>query len=261
MSQDDLLYCGEVAEDLRLYDDRSAVCRYYHITRRNSVGQAIDAAAKRLADSHVAVDIGCGSGIYTRSFPGRFSTRIGIDLAPHKLSFARLADQFSSYVAASVFNLPIASGSADFALCSEVLEHFANPTEVLREVYRILRPKGELVLSSPNRVDIGSLVSWSVGRGPPHSSRKLSTPDMHGHYWYFAPRHLVVLLESAGFDVIDVSAVPKLHFRGLPRLLRSGVLSDHFLSRINQRLERWPRLRTFGAFLIVQARRRTLERS
>ena len=44
---------------------------------------------------------------------------------------------------------PVASDSCDVVLCSQVLEHIAEPAKAIREVGRVLRPGGKLVLTVP----------------------------------------------------------------------------------------------------------------
>lgn len=52
-------------------------------------------------------------------------------------------------IVASADELPIADDSIDCILCSEVLEHVDNPLAVLREIGRVLRPGGSLILTVP----------------------------------------------------------------------------------------------------------------
>jgi 2-polyprenyl-3-methyl-5-hydroxy-6-metoxy-1,4-benzoquinol methylase len=46
--------------------------------------------------------------------------------------------------------LPLAAGSFDLVLCQEVIEHVENPWQLLRQVWRLLREGGHLVLTTPN---------------------------------------------------------------------------------------------------------------
>jgi SAM-dependent methyltransferase len=45
--------------------------------------------------------------------------------------------------------IPVPDGTFDAVLCTEVLEHVPNPIEVVREIGRILKPGGRLILSAP----------------------------------------------------------------------------------------------------------------
>src|SRR5207237_559742 len=55
--------------------------------------------------------------------------------------------------------IEIESESFDVIISTEVIEHLENPRAVFREFYRLLRPGGTLVLSTPNQESIRSLLS------------------------------------------------------------------------------------------------------
>lgn len=59
-------------------------------------------------------------------------------------------------VVADVVALPFADGTAHLVRASSLLEHFADPYEVLDEVHRALRPDGRFVMRVP------SLWSWAA---------------------------------------------------------------------------------------------------
>ena len=50
---------------------------------------------------------------------------------------------------ADIKNLPFASASFDCVICSEVLEHIPEHENALKELVRILKPQGNLVVSVP----------------------------------------------------------------------------------------------------------------
>lgn len=52
-------------------------------------------------------------------------------------------------IVADVAHQPITAGSFDAVLCAEVLEHVPAPVDVLRELVRVLRPGGTLILTAP----------------------------------------------------------------------------------------------------------------
>jgi SAM-dependent methyltransferase len=56
-----------------------------------------------------------------------------------------------SYVAADGMHLPFKTGSFDHTICSEVLEHVANDRQALKELARVLKPSGQLIITFPHR--------------------------------------------------------------------------------------------------------------
>jgi len=87
-----------------------------------------------------AVDIGCGTGRWTREFDA-----IGLDLSAEMLG--RAVGLRGKLVQADAAVLPIASGACDLVICALALAHLPNPEEAWREFARILQPGGVLLLS------------------------------------------------------------------------------------------------------------------
>jgi SAM-dependent methyltransferase len=90
----------------------------------------------------IFLDIGSGSpyqghvkahdiGLQTRYF----SLDIRLSARPH--------------IAADIMRLPVAWASVDVILCNAVLEHIPDPQTAVNEMYRVLRPKGQLLVSVP----------------------------------------------------------------------------------------------------------------
>lgn len=52
-------------------------------------------------------------------------------------------------IVSDIVNIPEADGSFDAILCSEVLEHVPNPSFVIKEFGRLLKPGGTLILTAP----------------------------------------------------------------------------------------------------------------
>jgi SAM-dependent methyltransferase len=60
-----------------------------------------------------------------------------------------IRDRRQHVVAASLTDIPIKSGSFDFILCSEVLEHIDDDASALDELRRVLAPGGWMLISVP----------------------------------------------------------------------------------------------------------------
>lgn len=107
-----------------------------------------------------ALDAGCGTGNNIRWMTDVLgaTTSIGIDIAPHGLRLGH-ANGINSAVQASVLSLPFDSGSFDFVLCEDVLQHLPIGTgeqEALLELRRVLRDEGWLLLRANSRLGLGS---------------------------------------------------------------------------------------------------------
>jgi SAM-dependent methyltransferase len=121
----------------------------------------IDFRRLEVQDGYRILDMGCGSGRHVGALYERYrATVIGADLNPSDLGSAveRLAlhDSFSAHkggswglLAADITVMPFGNQSFDLVLCSEVLEHIPNDTAAIKELLRILKPGGQLVVSVP----------------------------------------------------------------------------------------------------------------
>ncbi|HJR11285.1 MAG TPA: class I SAM-dependent methyltransferase [Rhodanobacteraceae bacterium] len=90
------------------------------------------------------LDVGCANRWIERSLPPNTSY-IGLDYPPTgQALYAARADVF-----ADAAKLPFVSPSFDAIVCLEVLEHTGEYQAALHEFFRVLKPKGTLVLSMP----------------------------------------------------------------------------------------------------------------
>lgn len=145
------------------------------------------------------VDVGCGSKPYLGFFPA--SRHFGVDW-PRSLH-PGLPDCYASADA-----LPIASGSVDTVLCTELIEHVLDPLAVVREGARVLRDGGHLVLSAPFVHE-------------PH--------ERPFDYYRFSPDGLLMLARRAGLEPLRVvrrggplAVTIDLVLRSLLRILRGA---------------------------------------
>jgi len=111
-------------------------------------------AAARLAPGAVVLDIGAGTG---RALPplrqavGPDGTVIAIDLTPEMLRHARTVGRagYAALVVADARRLPFAAAAADAVFAAGLINHLPDPEAGLRQLARVTRPGGQLVLFHP----------------------------------------------------------------------------------------------------------------
>ena len=109
-----------------------------------------------LRPGQTVVDIGCGPGTDLASMAavvGPNGTVIGVDRDPAMVTEARarLADRSLVEIrSGDVHALPLEDGSVDRARTDRVLQHVADPSQVLAEFRRVARPGGRIVMAEPD---------------------------------------------------------------------------------------------------------------
>jgi SAM-dependent methyltransferase len=194
------------------------------------------------------LDVGCGDGAATaeavRVSPGH--RVIGLDWSPESLD--RAARHGLTLVRATVEppGLPVRSGVADVVIMSELIEHLVDTDSALDEAWRVLKPGGTLLLSTPN------LAAWynrgllALGIQPVFSEVSLRGvygrpgSQVAGHLRMFTRRALTGLLTARGFGDIEVTGA---RYHDVPRPLRP----------FDRAFCRWP---SAASILLVQARKR-----
>jgi len=182
-------------------------------TSDEAIYLAVERRLGELAASGDVLDFGAGTGRLTLRLraSGNYRSVTGADL------FRRAADLPAEvqWIEGDLNDrLPSPSASFDFIIAAEVIEHLENPRAVCRELFRLLRPGGHAVLSTPNNE------SW----------RSVLALLIRGHFVAFGdtsyPAHITALLRKdldralreAGFDVLsfgftDVGGIPGLPAR------------------------------------------------
>lgn len=134
-------------------------------------------------DYESIVDIGCGEGTLLRwirekcASKGKDPFLIGVDLETEKLKRARDGAAVQP-VKADIAHLPFTSQRFSLVLCNEVLEHIPDPDRGLRELVRIVKEEGVIILSVP-------VVSWFRYLGV-FFGKKLKFLDEREHFREYA---------------------------------------------------------------------------
>jgi SAM-dependent methyltransferase len=133
--------CRAANWDAKFGDDLPAYC--------------VAIAEAGISHSGVVIDVGCGTG---RALPllreavGPAGTVIALDVTPEMLNAARPAAQLAraSLVIADARALPFADRSADAIFAAGLVNHLPDTTAGLRELARVTRQGGLLVLFHPS---------------------------------------------------------------------------------------------------------------
>jgi len=106
----------------------------------------------------VLLDVGCGQRRHEGIFLPVVARYIGLDYPPVSSAVWAAAGGARLEIGGDGQRLPIASASVDTVLCTQVLEHVAEPAQLMRELARVLRPGGYAIVTAPQE--------WGIHQEP-----------------------------------------------------------------------------------------------
>jgi SAM-dependent methyltransferase len=190
------------------------------------------------------LEVGCLPGHLTLLPKGSAYDVEGVDIDPGRMQ--PLWDKYGICplkVDVERETLPFDDGSFDVVLFTEMLEHLrVNPVFTLRELNRVLRSGGWLILCTPNITPMHRL-RFLMGKDfqgdPVEEFGKLERLGHMGHIRLYSPEEITRMLEHTGFSI------ERTFFDGASDVAGKG--------KIFYMLH--PRKREFGRFIYVLGRK------
>ena len=140
-----------------LYRSRNPTRRWLHQTRRRCIKKALRSYAPNGPEPTLGLEIGPGSGTYLETLLEVCDRVIAADIEPSFLAQAQVVAAGNPRLSTAVDNLAasqLPTASFDLILCTEVIEHLPESAAAFKNLCRLLKPNGTLILSTPQR--------WSV---------------------------------------------------------------------------------------------------
>lgn len=174
------------------------------------------------------LDIGCGHGGFLDMIRERFDERFGVEIDGAR---ARTSHEHGHHVARVDLDrtgLPFRGGVFDTVVMLDVLEHVREPLPILQEACRVLRPGGEIFVSTPN-IRYWKHVASILLRGTfPRTSDDPSAYD-GGHLHYFTFADVEGLMARAGFRELNREPVlDPAKYRRASRFVGGHMLREFF---------------------------------
>jgi 2-polyprenyl-3-methyl-5-hydroxy-6-metoxy-1,4-benzoquinol methylase len=137
-------------------------------------------AARGVRDATL-VDLGCGGGALRERLAGCCSHYLGVDAVRYE-GFPPDAEWIRADLDA--LPAPLPGAAADVCVAVETIEHLENPRALLREMTRLTRPGGWIVVTTPNQLSLlsratllvkGQFNAFQDGSYPAHITALLET--------------------------------------------------------------------------------------
>lgn len=156
------------------------------------------------------LDLGCGDFSYTEFIKGKNKNVISIDI--NNYSFVQSKN--NNFILGSLETLPFKDNSFDFIICLSVIQYFKNDSNINRDLNRILKPEGILLITvptglSPFRLLRDLAIKLGVYEHPQYYlsryhyytnndiirlSNESKLIDIYGYEYNFIPRFIDLLL-------------------------------------------------------------------
>jgi len=197
--------------------------------------------------SGLFMDLGCNRGYYTAAYKN--GPAVGVDLAFAVLKKARTAYPGIGFIQGDAQRLSFFKcATVDAIVCSEMIEHVPDPQAVFDECYRILKPRGQLLVTTPNCSDRANKPTW-VDLGEMCNYGIAAVREGKYFHTAFRPEELAQLASKSGFNVAETGTFEK----EVKYATRIPVIIHYMVGFLNRNLVRSSRLE--------MANRRFLERS
>jgi ubiquinone/menaquinone biosynthesis C-methylase UbiE len=173
------------------------------------------------------LDVAGGTGYIGQYVMEMGGTYINLDVSSGMLSLAKkkLWGLKGNHLLAlsDVHAMPLREEIVDVALVSEVLEHVTSPRRVIREVGRILKPQGIIIVTNPN--PWWGVIQWIA--------EKVKYKAEEGPHSYLRHKRLIEDIEKEGFTIhaVDMDFLPldNKFWREIERYLKGSFLETFAL--------------------------------
>jgi len=167
----------------------------------------------KMLEGEKILDVGCASGSVSQ-YIGQLGYKVhGIDVLENSI---KIAEEFFNhknvtYEIRDLIKNPFPENSFDCILFLETIEHVENPAQFFKEFFRILKPNGCIILSTPNATSMKNMLYALSYRKQKKreliineivtEQKQTGTHLEHIYNWDFPV--LVRLLDMCGFKTVD----------------------------------------------------------
>jgi ubiquinone/menaquinone biosynthesis C-methylase UbiE len=167
------------------------------------------------------LDIGCGDGSFTLLLKEMLKAKevVGIEISPKAIAALKKREIKAYQLDIDEQPFPFSNDYFDLIYCGEIIEHLFNPDNLLQEAYRVLKPGGSCIITTPNLAGWPNRLALLFGYQPFATSvspkhegagKMIMKGDegQWGHIRVFTIRALKELLKIYQFKVRLVAGCP-----------------------------------------------------
>ena len=171
MLNENTCYCnrdGKIEETINLQEIIKEKDRNNNLTQRaTEATRKAQIIKEEVGKNHKVLDVGCAGGPYANLIC-KENEVYGVDECPIRLLLDEdnaLSKGYTLLCIRDGLQLPFADSFFDIVLCTEVLEHTLETRAFVKELYRVLKTNGKLIISVPNLVSLSNRIGILFGKG------------------------------------------------------------------------------------------------
>jgi 2-polyprenyl-3-methyl-5-hydroxy-6-metoxy-1,4-benzoquinol methylase len=188
---------AELEEYSKIYSN--VIARFLHGKRFQTINRLF---RKYYASGKSAIDVSCG---FCEWNIDKINIK-GLDVNRKALEIAKRKGRIAEIIEADALKTGLKSESLDIVVCSQVLEHMQEPSELLKEIKRIMKKDAILIIAVPYDTLISLWKPLFFARCFIEGTIKRNKYFLKsgGHVNNFSPKTLAKLLRKNGFKILEI---------------------------------------------------------
>lgn len=233
---------------------RSLACRKFYLRYQDYWNSVLLQAAPVKLEGTI-LDCGSGSGLLLAFLSRNYDQVYGLELSLEMLKAGEKSGNASRTLVGCAQMMGLKDNAFDLVICKASLHHARNPEQAIREIHRILKKDGSLIISEPCR---DNFLWRKIGRTYTKLSKGFS-----GHHHLFRTRQIKELLTRNGFEIqrsryfglIGFPLCGAAHQFPVMNLLPFNQFLARLLVKIDEQFIKMPVIQKLRWHIIIQSRK------
>ncbi|HRO41479.1 MAG TPA: class I SAM-dependent methyltransferase [Flavipsychrobacter sp.] len=168
------------------------------------------------------LDVGCGGAWLAHTLVPKERKVISMDISDINpiRAIKQVASPHNHAIVADVFEMPITQESVDCIVASEIIEHVPDPKKFLSELFKILKPGGRLIVTTPYNEFIRTSLCIHCNRLTPHNAH------LHSFNEQSMKKFLPADVKNSSMKIFNSKLLVKAHVQKMLSFLPLNIYSS-----------------------------------
>lgn len=171
------------------------------------------------------LDVGCGIGTISLELQKKGFDVSGIDFSSVGVKMANDIGIKATVCDLDKSGIPFENDFFDVVWAGDIIEHVFDPIFMLKEISRVLKPSGKLLLTTPNDLNLKRRISiFLLGRSP--QSGIYRNLGQCKHHTLFSLELLEYMLKEANLGSYSVYSIVKIPKLGIKKYFKGKIIGS-----------------------------------